>query len=107
MPYSLEVLATCRGRLAAEWMLPQEGNSIGDTRVVGDTSWVWIVTSGTSTPHGLIREFLVCRNEVKEYPAALQRAQSRIRRSDAGPCFTIQRAPAFLAEKIFSMASRI
>jgi hypothetical protein len=45
---NLEVLATYKGRLAAEWMLPQSGNQIGDTWVVGRTPWVWIWTPGAA-----------------------------------------------------------
>ena len=48
MPYNFEVLATYKGRLAAEWMLPQEGNAIGDTWIVGDTPWVWVCPVGGS-----------------------------------------------------------
>jgi len=48
MPYNVKVLATYKGRLAAEWMLPQEGNAIGDTWIVGDTPWVWVCPVGGS-----------------------------------------------------------
>ena len=40
--------ATYKGRLAAEWMVPQESNSIGDTWVVGETPWVWLVAPGAA-----------------------------------------------------------
>jgi hypothetical protein len=46
MPYNVEVLATYKGQLAAEWMLPSSGNAQGDTWVVGDTPWVWIWAPG-------------------------------------------------------------
>ena len=42
MPYNLEVLATYRGRLGSEELLPSSGNLLGDMWVVGDTPWVWI-----------------------------------------------------------------
>jgi hypothetical protein len=50
MPYNLEVLATYKGKLASQSMLPVNGNSIGDMWRIGDTPWVWIVTAGTSAP---------------------------------------------------------
>ena len=48
MPYNLEVLATCKGRLASEEMLPSSGNALGDTWGVGDTPWVWIWAPGAA-----------------------------------------------------------
>ena len=42
MPYGLEVLATYRGRLAREGMLPSSGNELGDLWIVDRTPWVWI-----------------------------------------------------------------
>ena len=48
MPYNLEVLATYRGRLGAESMLPSSGNALGDMWVAGDTPWVWIWAPGAS-----------------------------------------------------------
>lgn len=50
MPYGLEVLATYRGRLEQEWMLPTSGNHIGDMWLVGSTPWIWLTTPGTTTP---------------------------------------------------------
>jgi hypothetical protein len=47
MPYGLEVLATYRGQLASEDMLPTSGNQLGDTWVVAGTPWLWLVTPGT------------------------------------------------------------
>jgi hypothetical protein len=47
MPYlALEVLATYKGRLGSENMLPRSGNTLGDTWVVGETPWVWIWAPG-------------------------------------------------------------
>ena len=48
MPYNLEVLATLKGRLDAEWMLPTSGNHIGDTWIVGNTPWLWLVAPGAT-----------------------------------------------------------
>jgi hypothetical protein len=48
LPYNIEVPATYKGRLAAEWMLPASGKHIGDTWVVGDTPWVWIWAPGAA-----------------------------------------------------------
>ena len=48
MPYNLEVLATYRGRLQSQDMLPSIGNQLGDTWVVGDTPWVWIWAPGAA-----------------------------------------------------------
>jgi hypothetical protein len=48
MPYNVEVLATYRGRLDAEWMLPQSGNAIGDMWLVDTTPWVWIWAPGAN-----------------------------------------------------------
>jgi len=50
MPYGLKVLGRLKGCLAAEWMLPQEGNVIGDTWIVGETPWVWVCPVGGSVP---------------------------------------------------------
>jgi hypothetical protein len=46
MPYNLVVLATYKGRLASQEMLPSSGNQLGDTWVVGETPWVWIFAPG-------------------------------------------------------------
>jgi len=48
MPYNLEVLATYKGRLTCEEMLPSSGNQLGDMWVVGDTPWVWIWAPGAA-----------------------------------------------------------
>jgi hypothetical protein len=48
MPYHLEALATYRGRLESQDMLPSSGNQLGDTWVVGETPWVWIWAPGAS-----------------------------------------------------------
>jgi hypothetical protein len=37
MPYNLEVLATYKGPLTCEEMLPSSGNQLGDRWVLGDT----------------------------------------------------------------------
>jgi hypothetical protein len=50
MPYRLEVVGQLQGRLSDETLLPQSGNSIGDTWIVGNTPWVWITTPGTTSP---------------------------------------------------------
>jgi hypothetical protein len=50
MPYNLEVLATYKGRLASEEMLPQGGNAIGDTWTIGDQNRVWITAPDASVP---------------------------------------------------------
>jgi hypothetical protein len=49
MPYNLEVLATYRGRLGSENMLPQNGNLLGDMWVIGDTAWLWVAAPGSAT----------------------------------------------------------
>jgi hypothetical protein len=41
-------VATYKGRLASEAMLPVTGNAIGDTWMIGDTPWLYLVTPGTS-----------------------------------------------------------
>jgi hypothetical protein len=48
MPYNVEVLATYKGWLASEEMLPSSGNQLGDTWIVGDTPWVWIWAPGAT-----------------------------------------------------------
>jgi hypothetical protein len=48
MPYNLEVLATYRGRLGSENMLPSSGNMLGDMWVVGDTPWLWVTAPGAT-----------------------------------------------------------
>src|SRR5262249_12393689 len=48
MPYHLEALATYRGRLESQDMLPSSGNQLGDTWVVGNTPWVWIWAPGAT-----------------------------------------------------------
>jgi hypothetical protein len=48
MPYGLEVLATYRGQLPSEDMLPSSGNQLGDTWVVAGTPWVWIWAPGAA-----------------------------------------------------------
>jgi hypothetical protein len=48
MPYGIEVLATYKGRLASEKMLPPSGNALGDIWVVGDTPWVWLFAPGAA-----------------------------------------------------------
>jgi hypothetical protein len=50
MPYGVEVLGLLKGRLASTALLPQSGNQLGDTWVVGHTPWVWIVAPGWSQP---------------------------------------------------------
>jgi hypothetical protein len=52
MPYdiSMEVRGVLKGYLSDEAFLPQSGNHIGDTWIVGTTPWVWITTPGTSRP---------------------------------------------------------
>jgi hypothetical protein len=47
MPYNLEVLATFKGRLAAENMLPANAD-IGDMFIVNQTPWIWIQVPGTT-----------------------------------------------------------
>ena len=48
MPYNFEVLATYKGRLGSESMLPSSGNALGDTWIVGETPWVWIWAPGAA-----------------------------------------------------------
>jgi hypothetical protein len=48
MPYNLQVLATLKGRLQSQDVLPSSGNSIGDTWIVGQTPWVWIRAPGAA-----------------------------------------------------------
>jgi hypothetical protein len=48
MPYGLDVLATYKGRLASEEMLPSSGNQIGDLWVIGETPWVWLIAPGAT-----------------------------------------------------------
>jgi hypothetical protein len=49
MPYNLEILvATYKGRLESENMLPSSGNQLGDTWVVGETPWAWIWAPGAA-----------------------------------------------------------
>jgi len=48
MPYNIVALATYKGRLAADWMLPSSGNQIGDMWVIGQTPWVWIWAPGAT-----------------------------------------------------------
>ena len=48
MPYGLKVLGRFKGRLDAEWMLPASGSQIGDTWLVGDTSWIWLCAPGAT-----------------------------------------------------------
>src|SRR5215469_14948500 len=48
MPYGIEVSATYRGSLGAESMLPQSGNALGDTWIIGQTPWVWVVAPGAA-----------------------------------------------------------
>jgi hypothetical protein len=50
MPYGLEVHGLLKGSLASTALLPQSGNQLGDTWVVGHTPWVWIVAPGWSQP---------------------------------------------------------
>jgi hypothetical protein len=50
MPYGTEISATLKGYLGSEALLPQSGNAIGDTWIVGTTPWVWITTPGTTAP---------------------------------------------------------
>jgi hypothetical protein len=49
MPYGLEVEARLKGRLPSTDVLPMSGNAIGDTWVVGDSSWVWVAAPGTGS----------------------------------------------------------
>jgi hypothetical protein len=53
MPYRLEVLATYKGRLESETMLPVAGNAVGDAWAVGPNFWVWITQPGTSSAQWL------------------------------------------------------
>jgi hypothetical protein len=48
MPYNLEVLATYKGQLGSESMLPTNGNALGDTWIVGETPFVWIWAPGAA-----------------------------------------------------------
>ena len=50
MPYNVRALAVCRGQLPGESMPPIAGNAIGDTWMVGDTPWIWLITPGTAAP---------------------------------------------------------
>jgi hypothetical protein len=43
LPNNLKVLGRLRGRLDAQWMLPQNGNSIGDAWAVGNDLYIWLV----------------------------------------------------------------
>jgi hypothetical protein len=49
MPYGLQVAALLKGRLPSTEMLPTSGNALGDTWVIGDSAWVWIVAPGAGT----------------------------------------------------------
>jgi hypothetical protein len=42
MPYGVEVRGLLKGSLASTALLPQSGNQLGDTWVVGHTPWVFI-----------------------------------------------------------------
>jgi hypothetical protein len=48
MPYGLQVLATYRGRLTSEAMLPADGNATDDMWMIADTPWVYLFTPGIS-----------------------------------------------------------
>jgi hypothetical protein len=48
MPFNLEMLATLKGRLPGEWLLPRNGSAIGDTWVIDRTPWVWIRAPGAA-----------------------------------------------------------
>jgi hypothetical protein len=52
MPYdgSFTVRGVFKGYLADVAQLPQSGNTIGDTWVIGRTPWVWVTVPGTSAP---------------------------------------------------------
>jgi hypothetical protein len=49
MPYGLEVAARLKGKLLSTDRLPMSGNAIGDTWVIGDSVWVWVVAPGASS----------------------------------------------------------
>jgi hypothetical protein len=46
MLYNLEVLATYRGQLQSQDMLPSSGNQLGDMWVVGNVPWLWLLAPG-------------------------------------------------------------
>ena len=48
LPSSLKVSGRLRGWVASGDMLPQSGNAIGDTWVVGGTPYVWMVAPGAA-----------------------------------------------------------
>jgi hypothetical protein len=48
LPYGVQAIATYKGRLSSEAMLPAGGNAIGDAFAVSDNVWVWLVTPGTA-----------------------------------------------------------
>jgi hypothetical protein len=50
MPYGVEVRGLLKGSLASQELLPQSGNQLGDTWVVGRVPWVWITLPGWSQP---------------------------------------------------------
>jgi hypothetical protein len=50
MPYGLEVKARLLGHSEDELYLPQAGNVIGDTWLVENTPWIWIIVPGTTAP---------------------------------------------------------
>jgi hypothetical protein len=49
MPDGLQVLATLKGSVFSLSQLPQSGNHIGDTYVLGDRSeWIWLTAPGAT-----------------------------------------------------------
>ena len=53
MPYGLEVIGRLRGHSEDELYLPASGNVIGDTWLVENTPWIWLVAPGAATAEWL------------------------------------------------------
>jgi hypothetical protein len=49
MPSGIQTLGTLRGRLLSEDALPQTGYALGDTFVVGDNAWTWLVAPNSAS----------------------------------------------------------
>jgi hypothetical protein len=50
LPDGMEVRGTLRGALCDASQLPASGNQIGDTWLVGTTTWLWLTVPGTAAP---------------------------------------------------------